>query len=67
MAVNRASAPDLVTLANLHAALDGVVEIEGRFEAIHLPLHASSAAKQLRSLAAEMRTLLADLLRPQRR
>jgi hypothetical protein len=28
MATNRAPAPDFVTLASLHAALDGVVEIE---------------------------------------
>jgi hypothetical protein len=63
MAMTRVHSPDLVTLASLHAALDGIVEIEGLFGQIHLPLSALSAAKRLHTLASEMRSLLVDLLR----
>jgi hypothetical protein len=66
MAMTRAPAPDLVTLASLHAALDGIVEIEALFAQIHLPLHTSSAAKRMSALAGELRTLLVELLRADR-
>jgi hypothetical protein len=63
MAIPRAHAPDLVTLASLHAALDGIVEIEALFAQIQLPLHTVSSARRLATLATEMRALLVDLLR----
>jgi len=63
MAMTRASAPDLVTLASLHAALDGIVEIEALVAKIHVPLSRLTATKRLHALATEIRTLLVDLLR----
>ena len=62
MATTRAPAPDLVTLARLHAALDGVVELEELFEQIS-PV---PAAHRLSELAAELRAQLVTLLRPRR-
>jgi len=62
MAMTHAAAPDLVTLASLHAALDGIVEIEALFTQIHVPLSRLTTANRLHSLAAEMRELLVDLL-----
>jgi len=62
MAMTRAPAPDLVTLASLHAALDGIVEIEALFAQIHLPLRRLSTGNRLHALANELRTLLVDLL-----
>ncbi len=62
MAMTRAPAPDLVTLASLHAALDGIVEIEALFAQIHLPLRRLSTAKRLHALTDELRMLLVDLL-----
>ncbi len=63
MATTRAPTPDPATLASLHAALDGVVEIEALFPQMFVPLRRMAAAKRLRFLAREMRTLLVDLLR----
>ena len=65
MAMTRAPAPDFVTLASLHAALDGVVELEALFADIHVPLRALPAAQRLHVLAGEMRELLVGLLRPE--
>ena len=64
MAMTRASAPDPVTLANLHAVLDGVVEIEALVAQLQLPGGTLSVRRHLQSLATEMRTLLVALLRP---
>jgi hypothetical protein len=64
MATTHAPAPDLLTLANLHAALDRMVEIEALFTNIHLPLSRSTSARRVHLLATELRTLLVDLLRP---
>jgi len=55
-------APDLVTLANLHAALDSVLEIESLLERTQFPPRAIPAAPRLNALANEMRTLLVELL-----
>jgi hypothetical protein len=66
MATNRAHAPDLVTLASLHAALDGIVEIEALFAQIYLPVHNVRTANRLSLLTTEMRGLLVDLLRADR-
>lgn len=63
MAMTRAHVPDLVTLASLHAALDGVLEIEALFAQIHLPLRRLSAGQRLHTLAGELRTLLVELLK----
>jgi len=63
MAMTRAPAPDPVTLASLHAALDGIVEIEALFAQIHVPASRLTSAKRLHALAGELRTLLVDLLR----
>lgn len=63
MATNRAHAPDLTTLASLHAALDGIVEIEALLAQIYLPVRRVTTAKRLNLLANEMRALLVDLLR----
>jgi len=62
MAMTSAPARDLVSLASLHAALDGIVEIEALFTQIHVPLSRLTSANRLHTLATEMRTLLADLL-----
>jgi hypothetical protein len=67
MALTRASAPDLVTLASLHAALDGILEIEALFTQIQLPFPTLAARERLHTLAAEMRTQLVELLRPEPR
>ena len=63
MATTQSQAPDPVTFASLHAALDGVIEIEALFPQMFVPLRRMAAAKRLRFLAGEMRTLLVDLLR----
>jgi hypothetical protein len=67
MAMTRAPSPDLVTLASLHAALDGIVEIETLVGQLHLPVDTLRTGKRLHSLVAEMRSLLVDLLRTERR
>jgi hypothetical protein len=61
MATIRVPAPALRTLASLHAALDGIVEIEALLAQIHLPLRGLSRDR-LRALAGELRTLLVELL-----
>lgn len=66
MAMTRAPSPDLVTLASLHAALDGIVEIEALVTKIHFPFDTLRAGRRLGALATEMRTLLVDLLRTDR-
>ena len=63
-AMTRTPAPDLVTLASLHAALDGIVEIEALFTQIHVPPSELTAARRVQNLANEMRTLLVALLQP---
>jgi hypothetical protein len=67
MAMTRAPSPDLVTLASLHAALDGIVEIEALVGQLHLPIDTLRTGKRLHLLVTEMRSLLVDLLRPERR
>jgi hypothetical protein len=62
MSTARATAPDLVTLASLQAALDSVVEIEELFTQVYLPIHTASSARRLNLLASEMRSLLVRLL-----
>jgi hypothetical protein len=64
MATPRASAPDFVTLASLHAALDSIIEIEELFGQIR----AVPTADRLVALAAELRALVeTQLSRGQRR
>jgi hypothetical protein len=63
MAMTRAPSADLVTLASLHAALDGIVEIEALVGELHLPIDTLRTGKRLHSLVAEMRSLLVGLLR----
>jgi hypothetical protein len=63
MAMTRGSSPDPVTLASLHAALDGIVEIEALFDQIRLPIGKLQTGMRLQSLATAVRTLLVDLLR----
>ena len=60
-------APNLVTLASLHAALDSILDIEALFSQIHLPVRAATVEKRLNALASEMRKLLVDLLRTEPR
>jgi hypothetical protein len=61
MAVTHASAPDLVTLTSLHAALDAVLDVEAFMTQAS---HASPpAAERVAALAAEMRRILSALLR----
>jgi hypothetical protein len=62
MVASPTSTSNLVTLARLHAALDGVVEIEQHFAEIRLPFHKRRACNRLVALAAEMRGLLAGLV-----
>jgi hypothetical protein len=56
----RAMAPDFVTVASLHAALDGIVEIEQLFSRMNVPSH---ALPPLEKLAAELRVRILGLLR----
>lgn len=67
MAMTRAPSADLVTLASLHAALDGIVEIEALVGQLHLPIDTLRTGKRLHSLVAEMRSMLVDLLRTEPR
>jgi len=62
MAANR-PVPDLMSTAALHAALDGIVEIEDLLARVHVPIHARRRAQRLEMLAAELRSVLIDLLR----
>ena len=66
MATPKAAAPDLVTLANLHAALDSVLEVEVLIERMKLPPAGVPAKPRLAALAGEMRALLTQLLSPAR-
>jgi hypothetical protein len=66
MAMTRPHTPDLVTLAALHAALDGVVEVEALLSQVNLPISTHPRASRAGALAAELRGLLADLLQPNR-
>lgn len=58
--------PDLVTLANLHAALDSVLEIEVLLEHTTFPQRSIPAGPRLTALASEMRTVLVELLAQRR-
>jgi hypothetical protein len=64
MATEKPPPPDLVTLASLHAVLDSVLEIEALIDSTRFPQRAVPPARRLRSLTAEMRELLRDLLKP---
>lgn len=66
MATPKSVAPDLVTLANLHAALDSMLEVEALIDAMRLPVAGVPAKPRLAALATEMRTLLTQLLSPAR-
>jgi hypothetical protein len=67
MATTRTPAPDIVTMVSLHAALDGIVEIEALFTQIHVPPSRITAARRVQNLANEMRVLLVGLLRSEPR
>jgi hypothetical protein len=66
MATAKLPPADFTTLANLHAALDSVVEIEALIETMRFSERATLPARRLRSLTVEMRELLRDLLQPPR-
>jgi hypothetical protein len=55
---------DVVTLARLQAALDGIDELQSLFSAVMVPPQATLRAHRLGSLASEMRAIILDLLRP---
>lgn len=54
--------PDVVSVANLHAALDGIVEIETLFSDVRVPFQAQARARRTVMLAAELRELIRELL-----
>ena len=66
MATPKLVAPDLVTLANLHAALDSMLEVEALIDGMKLPPAGVPAKPRLAAHANEMRTLLTQLLSPAR-
>ncbi|MDB4954028.1 MAG: hypothetical protein JWO36_1597 [Myxococcales bacterium] len=66
MATRHAPPPDLVTLASLHAALDAIVEVEQLILQMNLRGVAMASATRLVTIVAEIRTLLIEILRPER-
>lgn len=60
----RTIAPNAVTLAHLHAALDRLDALESLFGDILVPVEASTRARRLGMLAGEIRDIIVDLLRP---
>ena len=64
---SRTVAPNVITLARLHAALDGVEALESLFVDILVPLEAATRARRLGMLTGELRDIIVDLLRPEAR
>ena len=56
---------NVVTVARLNAALDGVEHLESLLEDMLVPLTAARRARRLGMLVAEMRDIVVDLLRPE--
>jgi hypothetical protein len=61
--LSRTDSPDPATLARLHAALDGVVEIESLFADMLVPFEAAPRARRVGTLTTELRGIIIELLR----
>jgi hypothetical protein len=60
----RPTPSNVVTIARLQAALDGIDELQSLLQAVTVPPQATFRARRLGTLATEMRDIILDLLRP---